>query len=69
MEIPIPDMLADLNARELRKDWNSEWYFKVHTRGKGKPSDCMECGQCEGVCPQHLPIMETLKKVAEAFEK
>lgn len=69
MEIPIPDMFADLNARELRKDWNSEWYFKVHTRGKGKPSDCMECGQCEGVCPQHLPIMETLKKVAEAFEK
>ncbi|MBQ6576225.1 MAG: aldo/keto reductase [Bacteroidales bacterium] len=69
MEIPIPDLFADLNSKSLHKDWNSNWYFMVHTQGKGKPSDCIECGQCEGVCPQHLPIIETLKKVAEIFEK
>ena len=69
MEIPIPDLFADLNSKSLHKDWNSNWYFMVHTQGKGKPSDCIECGQCEGVCPQHLPIIETLKKVAETFEK
>lgn len=69
MEIPIPDLFADLNSKSLYKDWNSNWYFMVHTQGKGKPSDCIECGQCEGVCPQHLPIIDTLKKVAETFEK
>ena len=69
MQISIPDMFADLNAKSLYKGWNSDWYFMVHTQGRGKPSDCIECGQCEGVCPQHLPIIETLKKAAEVFEK
>lgn len=69
MQIPIPDLFADLNSKSMHKDWNSDWYFKVHTKDKGKPSDCIECGQCEGVCPQHLPIMETLKEVARTFEK
>ena len=69
MRISIPDMFADLNAKALHKNWNSDFYFMVHTQGRGKPSDCIECGQCESVCPQHLPIIETLKKAAKAFEK
>lgn len=69
MEIQIPDLFSDLNNKTLYKDWNSNWYFSVHTKDKGKPSDCIECGQCEGICPQHLPIIETLKIVARTFEK
>lgn len=34
----------------------------------GKISDCYNCGLCESVCPQHLPVRECLKKVNKCFE-
>lgn len=30
---------------------------------------CENCGQCEDVCPQHLPIRDLLTEVADEFEK
>ena len=36
---------------------------------KGDQTHCVECGQCEGVCPQHLSIIQYLKDVAGHFEK
>ena len=29
---------------------------------------CIGCGQCEGVCPQHLEIISLLKNVSEEFD-
>lgn len=37
--------------------------------GHGKASDCIKCGKCEKVCPQHLKIRDLLVKVKETFEK
>ena len=67
-QIPIPDLFADMNGRNLYETWSGNWYYMVHTQNKGKASDCVECGQCEEVCPQHLEIRSLLKKVAETFE-
>ncbi len=70
MQISIPDVFRTINTlRRYPDDWRSKNFYQgVASRG-GKASDCIGCGQCEGVCPQHLPIIELLKEAAEILDK
>ncbi len=66
--ISIPDLFSDMNAKTMYKDWNSDWYYGVHTAKGGRARDCIGCARCERACPQHLPIRELLKKVSAVFD-
>ena len=44
-----------------------ELYEKA-SENAGKASECVGCGQCEAICPQHIHIIDELKHVAELFE-
>ncbi len=67
--ISIPDLFAIMNTKQIHHDWNADYYYNnVHTAPGRKASDCLECGKCEKVCPQHLPIRKLLKDVAAEFE-
>ena len=67
--ISIPDLFAAMNAKQIHHDWNANYYYGIYTAPGGKASDCLKCGKCEKVCPQHLPIRELLEQVAAEFEK
>ncbi len=73
MNIAIPKYFSLYNAdkQEIReKGWKPQGeYYRNLSKIFGRASDCVECGQCEGVCPQHLPVIEHLKEVAEHFER
>ena len=69
MGIAIPELFACLNAKKVFNNWNTGYYYRnIHTKDGNKASDCIGCGRCEGMCPQHLPIRELLKEVAAQFE-
>ena len=70
MSIRIPDMFNTFNSVTVFNDPNAKGYYQnVLTSGEnGKASDCLKCGMCEEVCPQHLDIRDLLEKVSEAFD-
>jgi uncharacterized protein len=68
-KIPIPDLFSCYNAKKQFNDWNSDWYYGVYTKGKGIAADCIKCGKCEKVCPQHIMIRDYLAEVSAIFDK
>ena len=73
MNIAIPRYFSLYNTEKQevgKTGWTPQKeLYKNLSRTYGKASDCIQCGQCEGVCPQHLPIIEHLKAVADYFEE
>ena len=68
--ISIPDLFAVMNAKQIHRDWNADYYYsETYTKSGGRASDCIRCGKCEKVCPQHLHIRDLLADVAAEFEK
>lgn len=73
MKIAIPQYfsLYNENMRESKeKGWTANMiYYEQLSKTFGKASTCIECGVCESVCPQHIPIIQRLKDVADDFER
>jgi predicted aldo/keto reductase-like oxidoreductase len=73
MHICIPEYFSLYNE-DMREDLDKKgWTINFTNYEKlnenfGRASECIGCGQCEGVCPQHIPIIDELVKVAEHFE-
>ena len=73
MQTPIPKYFSlyneDMREDLAQKGWTVNYSnYENLTARFGKASDCVACGQCEGVCPQHLPVIAQLKDVAAHFE-
>ncbi|MBQ9911908.1 MAG: aldo/keto reductase [Firmicutes bacterium] len=62
MSIPIPEIFAVENRREGSPEFRTKREYTIVTTNRGKASDCVQCGQCEDACPQHLPIIELLEQ-------
>jgi predicted aldo/keto reductase-like oxidoreductase len=69
--IPIPDYFGLYNNKKqsmAQPFYVQDLYYKRRSESHGKASDCVECGECEKHCPQHLTIRQFLKDVARSFE-
>ena len=61
--IPIPDIFALQNAKLGGEEYDAAAYGAFAANA----TDCVECGQCEGECPQSLHIRDLLKEVHKVF--
>ena len=43
-------------------------YYNRFITNHGKASDCIKCGQCENICPQHIAVRDWLCEVANLYE-
>ena len=67
-KINIPRVFRAMN-KKLRLESAYTFSYAAAIRDCGRASDCIGCGKCERVCPQHLEIRKHLADVAEAFGK
>ena len=63
-------LIEDMREDMAHKGWTINFtnYEKL-AASFAKAADCIGCGQCEGVCPQHLPIIEKLRDVSAHFDR
>ena len=70
MQINIPGIFSARNTQLL---WGQiergQGNYDRQTRDGGKAQDCLQCGQCEAECPQHLGIIELLAECSSVFDK
>ena len=67
--IPIPDIFTAYNQYKVYYNLTAaQRFYGFVTRGGQKASTCVECGQCESVCPQSIAIIEELKAAAGVLE-
>ncbi len=68
--IPIPKYFSLYNNQKQFGIFpNHTMYYAGLARDFGRASDCVECGQCEEHCPQHIEIIRRLKDVASVFDR
>lgn len=69
IEIPALFNLYNAENQALNRGYSTqkENYAK-QTESGGKASECVECGQCEDACPQHIQIRDWMKEITQMFE-
>ncbi len=44
-------------------------HYMTLLKDEEKASSCIECGECDDICPQMNDIKKEFKKVVQSFEK
>ena len=71
MEIAIHGAFQAVNMARLYDNLpfaKNQYAWQTDGHGLNKASQCIACGRCEAVCPQHIHIREELKKAAAILE-
>ncbi len=65
--INIPDYFGLLNLHAVTGK-TSTMYYERFSMNHGLASDCLHCGLCERICPQHIDIRAALEDFRDLYE-
>lgn len=65
--VNIPNNFRYWNCASIYEDYDT-FKGKYEKLGDAKADQCKQCGACEKMCPQQLPIREHLKEVVKYFK-
>jgi predicted aldo/keto reductase-like oxidoreductase len=67
--IPIPKVFSAYNRNLVYNDIQAaHGQYAIEVLTNGKASDCIACGNCEQVCPQHVDIIRNLKLIGQELD-
>lgn len=68
--VDIPGCFQAWNTYHVFQNYhNVRWNWEEEIGEAHQAQNCIECGKCERVCPQKLPIREDLKKAQADLER
>ena len=69
MGVVIPHIFQNYDTSMLRAEGSYKAGYAKVVADEHDASRCVQCGQCEAACPQHLPIIQYLQEIhAECAE-
>ena len=66
--VAIPRIFSMYNSASIYNSFaEGKWEYDQLVKEEHDGGQCVECGQCESVCPQHLSIIQYLKDAHEVL--
>ncbi len=67
ISVNIPDYFGLLNLHAVTGQ-KTNMYYQRFSMNHARASECLKCGKCEHICPQHIPIRSFLEEFAALYE-
>ena len=67
ISVNIPDYFGLLNLHAVTGQ-KTNMYYQRYSMNHAKASECLKCGRCEQICPQHIEIRSFLEEFAALYE-
>ncbi len=68
ISVNIPEYFGLLNLYAVTGK-KTNMYYKRFSMNHAKASECLKCGRCEMICPQHIEIRDFLDEFAKLYEE